>query len=339
MDTSTQEMLAESAAALFTDLATPAAIRQAEEKGLDPALWQAVSDSGFDLALVPEALGGSGLGLRDAGALLQAMGRFAVPLPLGEAMLAHALAAASGVSLPTGSLSAALARRDGETLHAQAVPYGASVAHVLLVVPGEAAWLMPTNSARCTPHPGLSACMECDMTWPLGQALQQIGLPEGCDWLAAGAALRSAQIAGALDPVLAMTLVYAEERQQFGRGLAKFQAIQQQIAVLAEDCYAARTAAALACDSGSAWPEGALAAAAKVVASQAASRASGIAHAIFGAMGITAEHDLQLFTRRLQGWRAQYGSEDFWSARVGQALVTGRGDTWDYARQPEVQAA
>jgi acyl-CoA dehydrogenase len=336
MDTSTQDLLGESAAALFTDLATPAAVRVAEEKGVDPVLWQAVADSGFDLALVPEALGGSGLCLRDTGALLEAIGRFAVPLPLGEAMLAHALAAASGVLLPSGSLSAALARREGETLKAQAVPYGATVTHVLLVVQREAAWLMPASLAQRDAHAGLTPCMECDMAWPRSQALQRIALPEGCDWMAAGAALRSAQIAGALDAVLAKTLIYAEERQQFGRGLAKFQAIQQQIAVLAEDCFAAGTAAALACDSSSPWPEPALAAAAKVVASQAASRASGIAHAIFGAMGITGEHDLQLFTRRLQSWRTQYGSEDFWSERLGHALLAGSGSTWDYARRPEM---
>lgn len=338
MDTSTQDMLAAAAADLFNDLATPAAVRRAEEEGPDPALWQAVTDSGFDLALVPQSLGGSGLSLREAGALLQAMGRFAVPLPLGEAMFARALATASGVTLPTGPLSAAPARRDEQTLRARAVPYGAGVAHVLLVEPGEAAWLLPTEAAQHEPHAGLSACMECDMVWPLGLAMQRLVLPDGCDWLAAGAALRSAQIAGALDAVLAMTLDYASGRQQFGRSLAKFQTIQQQIAVLAEDCFAARTAAALACDSDSPWPQPALAAAAKAVASQAASRASGIAHAIFGALGITAEHDLQLFTRRLHAWRSQYGTEDYWSQRIGQALLAGDGSVLDHARRPQMQA-
>jgi len=333
MDLSTQDLLAESAAALFTDLATPAAVRQAEADGPNPTLLRTVTEAEFELALVPESLGGSGLELRDVGALWQALGRFAVPLPLGEAMLARAFAASSDARLPAGPLSAAAARRDGDALHAPAVPYGADAAHVLVVVPGEAAWLMPGDAAERQPHPGPSACRESDMRWLLGQAVQRIELPDHCDWLAAGAALRSAQMAGALDAVLSMALVHAAQRQQFGRSLAKFQAVQQQIAVLAEDCFAVRMAAALACDSIGPWPDACRAAAAKVVASQAASRACATAHAIFGAMGITAEHDLQLFTRRLQGWRMQYGSEDFWSARIGQRLLAGTTSAWDYARQ------
>ncbi|MEN3291295.1 MAG: acyl-CoA dehydrogenase, partial [Burkholderiales bacterium] len=119
---------------------------------------------------------------------------------------------------------------------------------------------------------------------------------------------------------------------QFGRALAKFQAIQQQVAMLAEDTFAARMASSLVCDSAGVLPDVSGVAAAKVVASEAAARASGIAHAIHGAMGITEEYDLQLFTRRLLIWRMQYGSESYWAARVGAALLDDGRTTWEFVR-------
>src|SRR5690606_39690377 len=50
----------------------------------------------------------------------------------------------------------------------------------------------------------------------------------------AGAALRAAQMAGAMRRVLAMTLEYAATREQFGRPIGRFQAVQQQLALMAE---------------------------------------------------------------------------------------------------------
>lgn len=61
--------------------------------------------------------------------------------------------------------------------------------------------------------------------------------------LLGGALLRSAQIAGASLALLEMTSSYASERSQFGRPIGAFQAIQQQLAVFAEQAVAATIAA------------------------------------------------------------------------------------------------
>ncbi len=50
---------------------------------------------------------------------------------------------------------------------------------------------------------------------------------------AAGAAMRTVQIAGALSRVLAVCVQYAQTRVQFGRPIGKFQAIQHNLAILA----------------------------------------------------------------------------------------------------------
>jgi acyl-CoA dehydrogenase len=57
------------------------------------------------------------------------------------------------------------------------------------------------------------------------------------------AALAAAQMAGAMERIQRMTLEYATTRRQFGREIGKFQVVQHQIAVMAEEVIAARIAA------------------------------------------------------------------------------------------------
>lgn len=326
-----EDLLRDSITALYTDRATPAAVRRAQAEGLDRELWMQVAQGGFDLALVPEASGGSGLALREVTAVLEACGRHVAPIPLGEAMLARGYASLCGVEIPEGIVTAAVARVEGDAVSCSAVPWGRGADWVLAVA-GKRTYVMPAGRAMPSVHEAPQGAGECDMAWRTADAQACVDSPPDADWFVAGAALRTAQIAGALDAVLELTLRYAGEREQFGRPLAKFQALQQQIAVMAEDAFASRMAAATACDSDTAMPLPSRAGAGKVVASEAASRACAIAHAVHGAMGIAEEHDLQLFTRRLLAWRMQYGSESYWARRAGGDLLRDRCSAWEFVR-------
>jgi acyl-CoA dehydrogenase len=114
---------------------------------------------------------------------------------------------------------------------------------------------------------------------------------------------------------------YANERSQFGRPIGKFQAVQQQISQMAELVAAARMAAQLGASAPSHVPDPLLAAVAKARTSEAVVPVAAIAHAVHGAIGITEEYDLQLYTRRLHEWRAAFGSETYWNLRIGEALL------------------
>ena len=134
----------------------------------------------------------------------------------------------------------------------------------------------------------------------------------------------AAKMAGALQAALDLSVEYTRQRQQFGKPLAGFQAIQQQLAVFAEETAAANAAAAAAfraADRGDAWFE---IACAKLRANQAARISTGIAHQVHGAMGFTAEYRLQHLTRRLWKWGSEHGNERTWSDRIG-ARVAERG--------------
>jgi alkylation response protein AidB-like acyl-CoA dehydrogenase len=49
--------------------------------------------------------------------------------------------------------------------------------------------------------------------------------------------------------------------------------------------------------------------------------AAPLAHAVHGAIGITAELDLQLYTRRAHELRADFGAETHWNRVLGRALL------------------
>ena len=136
-----------------------------------------------------------------------------------------------------------------------------------------------------------------------------------------GAVIAAAAIAGAGDRILAMTIDHANQRSQFGKPIAKQQAIQQQLAVMAEQVVIARIAAQIGCAHGL-TPPPEIAAIAKQGASRAAVRIAAIAHAVHGAIGISEAHDLHLYTRRLHEWRAVHGSESYWAHRLGHARLS-----------------
>src|SRR3546814_15581816 len=103
--------------------------------------------------------------------------------------------------------------------------------------------------------------------------------------------------------MLELTILYAQERVQFGRPLCKFQAIQQHIAVIGCESAAMMMAAhyAFSCaDSGS--PELAIMAA-KIKTGIAAGKIASLAHAVHGAIGFTHEHQLHHYSRRLWSWQ------------------------------------
>jgi len=150
---------------------------------------------------------------------------------------------------------------------------------------------------------------------------------------ALAAAVTAAQMAGALERLQELTIEYAGARRQFGREISKFQAIQQQISVMAEEVMAARMAAQKAFVGQPLEIAHMRAAAAKLRAGQAAQAVCAIAHAVHGAIGVSQEHPLHLFTGRLHDLRMAHGGESYWAGRLGQWALSSAEDFTALARQ------
>jgi acyl-CoA dehydrogenase len=147
-----------------------------------------------------------------------------------------------------------------------------------------------------------------------------------------GAVCLAGQMAGAMEAVLDLTITYAKERVQFGRPISAFQAIQQQIAVLAEEAAAAAAATEIAFAHPIEDLTDEHAAIAKIIAGDAAATVSSIAHAVHGAIGVSQEHVLHHFTGSLQRWRLDYGSPSYWADRLGASCLSDDKTPLDFAR-------
>ena len=312
---------------------TPAQVRAIEGGQSSAALWNALSESGFLDALVPETLGGAGLTLADVYPLIETCGRYAVPLPCAQTMLARALLSAAATALPDGpvTIGVAASANPGAGVTCYGVPYAARAKWALVALPGGTVLLPVASGERTSSSPRASAAT---LYWP-GEIAAQVRFIDAppVDFLPIQACLLAAEMAGALLRIFGMTLQYANERTQFGRSIGKFQAIQHQISVMAENTALARTAARLGCSSETHLPHADAAAIAKSLTSEAAVSITAIAHAVHGAIGITEEYDLQLYTRRLHEWRRIAGSESYWNERIGAALIAGTTPVLDFVRR------
>jgi len=137
-----------------------------------------------------------------------------------------------------------------------------------------------------------------------------------------GALVRTAQLAGALEAVAHLTRHYTGERVQFGRPIGTYQAVQQHIVAVvqaaeivsvslwrAAQAYARRSATFEVCS-------------AKLVANESARISARAAHQAHGAIGMTREYPLQLYTRRLNLWRQQFGTERQLSLSLGKGVCS-----------------
>jgi acyl-CoA dehydrogenase len=166
-----------------------------------------------------------------------------------------------------------------------------------------------------------------ELVFPSAKALQAGVAPIANGALhALGAVMRSAQMAGALQSILEMTVQYAQERVQFGRPIGRFQAVQQNLAVLAGQTAAATAAAEAAIEAAARDLDSPAVAASKIRAGEAAGIGAAIAHQMHGAIGFTQEHRLHHLTRRLWSWRDEFGNEAYWARRLGGAVATAGAD-------------
>src|ERR1039458_6167127 len=119
MVTESDNIVAETAARIFADLADPQTINRARDASWQEALWRALSDAGLTLAWVPEKHGGAGASLADGFAILGAAGRYALPVPLAELLGGGGLGAPAAPGPPAGARAAPPARpRDRIVLNA-----------------------------------------------------------------------------------------------------------------------------------------------------------------------------------------------------------------------------
>ncbi len=314
--------------------------RSRQDDGFDAAMWSATEQAGLDRLLLREEMGGAGDAFEEAIGLARSFGAHAPAIPFVETVVANWCLDRAGLDVPEGPKAMLLAlpqspKPGGSSAGRVTINWALPEARLVTVaadaLDGSLIRLIdggPQGDARSN-LAGEPVCVAslAEVATSPGREGRMAEKPD--DVFALLAAMKAAAIVGALETVLAMTIDYANVRQQFGRRIGAFQAIQHMIARMAEESAAAAAATEKAARSlGRA--NGLFAAAiAKARASDAAAPVAAMAHQCYGAIGFTREHALHRFTTRALSWRDDAGNADYWHGRLGTAaLRAGSGGLW-----------
>lgn len=299
----------------------------------DAALWQGLAELGVLGLLVPEAHGGSGLGMLDAALAMQSLARAAAPAPfLGSAVLAPVALAAAGTEtqrrewLPrlaagqaqigvalgelTGRRADAGLRADGGRLQGRAlfaVDAGAADAFVvaldrdhLAFVPADASGLTVTLLSTID-RTRRVAELAFDGVGPIEWLGGPAGVPgAAARVLDAGRVALAADALGAAERALEMAVAYAKQRVQFGRPIGSFQAVKHLCAEMTAELEPARSLLWYAAYAFDHRPEEApvVAAHAKAHLAEVATGIVRTATEVYGGYGFTEEGELHLWFKR-----------------------------------------
>jgi acyl-CoA dehydrogenase len=310
---STREILVDTASRIFADHCTKLSLDAAEEGEFPDTLLAVIREAGFH----EMAMTHSGISLADVFCVIKEAGRYAVPLHFPELILGCRWLGRSEALVSVGP---------GSATGAYAVPWGRACQQVVSIGEDTVAAI---NAFATEPGSNLAGESRDTLT-----SNQVEVLTPGEDCFVLMALARTLQMAGALERILDLSLRYAGEREQFGRPIARFQAIQHNLAVMACEVAAATRAADAALGVLESADAGMLeleVAAAKARVGESCGVVAETAHQVHGAMGYTYEHQLHHFTRRLWAWRDEYGDESFWQSRLGRHVsALGADALWDF---------
>ncbi|MFV9632338.1 acyl-CoA dehydrogenase family protein [Mycobacterium neumannii] len=275
-------------------------------------VWAQLTDLGVTALLVPEKYDGIEAHPVDLVVAAERLGRWCVPGPVVESI------AVAPILLADDERCAGLA--SGEMIATVALPpqvpraVDADTAGLILVATdGEV-----HDGAAGTEHESVDPSRKLFDVSPSGDG-RPADVARAYEF---GVLATAAQLVGAGQAMLDMSVEYAKQRSQFGKAIGTYQAIKHKLADVHMAVELARPlvyGAALSLADGSADTARDVSAA-KAAASDAALLAARSALQTHGAIGFTQEHDLSLWLLRAQALRSAWGDPAVHRRRVLEAL-------------------
>jgi len=323
-----------------------------------PGWWDTLVGNGFHAVHVPERLGGQGGQLIDAACVLESAGRALLPGPLLPTIAAGAVAllaeptaiAESLVRDLAGGLTAAVVLPDDGDIRVRADGQQWLVSGTSEVTAGVCSARMVLVGARTEDGNVLWVLVET------GTPMAKVEYVDGTDLVTDAGILRlteycatDAQLLIGIDPARARCVMVAliastmagvaqwcvesvtahlRTREQFGRPIGTFQALQHSAALLlvsSELATAAAWDAVRAVDEALEQHQIATAGAAMTAITPIPDLVLD-ALTMFGAIGFTWEHDLHLYWRRAISLAASIGPANRWARQLGRLTCTQQRD-------------
>ncbi len=320
------------------------ALREARAE-IDRTAWSGMVEAGFLAALVGEAQGGLGLGLFDLALALEATGKQIVMAPLVEvaAAISSVMGATDAAHPARGRAAARIVvpattlpgqrydRVASPTLDPSTMTLSGAVSFVAFA-PSADLFLVDAKASGAAilclvarDAPGLAIASMPNVDGSTSSTLTFSGVAVADDDIVARGEIAattaakmqellvlgtSAELIGVAQAALDATLRYARLREQFGRKIGSFQALQHRMV----DCYVdAELNRSLLFKVLSAWDgdaaHPAMVSAVKARLAKGALKTVRTALQLHGAIGYTDEHDIGIYYKRAVALAAKYGNE------------------------------
>ena len=316
-----QQQLREGFRRVMAQACTPEVVRSAWNGESTDALWSAVVEFGALGIAAPEECDGLDFGLLDAITIYEEAGAAALPGPLVEtAAVAVPLLAEAGREdlvrgLASGDARIAVVTDDGTALDAHGAQW-------LLARRGDGAFLVDMESAAVSPLESVDHARRLfAVKWTQGESLSVSAERVQAAW-DRGVVATAAQLLGLGRRMLDTTVEYVKTREQFGKPIGSYQAVQHPLANALVDLDFAgplihRAAWSLDQESPRASVHASMA---KAFASDAAVKMAKAALQCHGAMGYSFEYDLHLWMKRAWCLARSWGDAPTHRARVADFL-------------------
>lgn len=298
------------------------ALPQPDTDDYDHDTWLRLTEAGLHSVGIPENAGGNGGDFDDLRVVVRAAGYSGAPLPLVQNWMAEHVLAAIGAPTPESPKGFALIRQSDEReVRVAAAQWYQGVVSVEETDDnkGTVSWI--PDEARSLVSDGVDASGRSIHSYA-PDAGHVLGMVESFrDLEVLSAFLGAVNASGGMRRIADLTKRYVWQREQFGRPIARFQAVQamlvetHELALLTEVALDEASASLIAV--GPRHSE-MIVAAALVLTAECASEAAAAAHQAHGAIGFTAEHPLSTITRQLHAWRDADRSDVRWSEWLGR---------------------
>ena len=264
-------------------------------------VWKACADLGWFGLGLPTDRGGVGYGAVEEALMFRELGRSLAPGPFLPTVLGARVAAHGGredlaAAMVSGDTIVGLAERrtDGGLDLIDA----ADASIVVEVGPDGARVYAVDDLAAVTAEPCIDDATRLAAAL-LGDA-RPLARSTGPETHRRGTVLAAAMLAGIAEATRDLSVGYAKVREQYGKPIGSYQAIKHPCADMAvrAEAAAAQVFFAAVCVDGGRLDVGFQAAAAKVVAGDAALRNAAATVQVHGGIGFTFEHDAHLYVKR-----------------------------------------
>ena len=333
-----KEMISEVVEKIFKENIEKETVDLLEENQWAENVWKILIDNELHNVAVSEANGGAGGDIEDLLTLYDLVGKYAAPVPFVEHTLANFLAEQFGITLQDGlatySVTTALSI-NGDFVSGKLVrvPWAKYAKQIVTVASDDTQTyfiVVDVKDAQLTNGTNLAAEPRANVLFNHAKVLQKVPITvkqyEQITKLVTAASI--SKMNGALESAFHLSVQFSKERQQFGRPIHRFQLVQQHLGIMAGE----QTLMSVATSNVQALLAEEIeqneVAYARLRMDDASKAVATSAHQVHAAIGVTHEHRLHHFTRRLWAWRDEEFTARYWKKKLAEQMLKSNDDLW-----------